>query len=87
MNAKQKGICPFCSKNVAAEIIEENTIRRDRCKCPECGETVFYAALRAATILPKAPKFTITSYARAAQARSLMPGPESPLLSEKWQAQ
>ncbi len=41
MNAKQKGICPFCSKNVAAEIIEENTIRRDRCKCPECGETVF----------------------------------------------
>ncbi|WP_206540391.1 hypothetical protein, partial [Xanthomonas euvesicatoria] len=47
----------------------------------------FYAALQAATILPKAPKFTITSYARAAQALSLMPGPESPLLSAKWQAQ
>jgi ribosomal protein S27AE len=41
MSTKQKGICPFCGNNVAAEIIEENTIRRDRCKCPECGETVF----------------------------------------------
>lgn len=41
MNVKQKGICPFCGKNVAAEIVEENTIRRDKCRCPECDETVF----------------------------------------------
>ena len=41
MSAKQKGRCPFCSKTVAAEIIEENTIRRDKCRCTECGETVY----------------------------------------------
>lgn len=41
MTTKQKGMCPFCSKIVAPEIAEENKIRRDRCKCPECGEEIY----------------------------------------------
>ncbi len=41
MSTKQKGICPFCNNNVAAEIIEENTIRRDKCRCPDCNETLY----------------------------------------------
>lgn len=39
--AKQKGLCPFCSQAVEAIIVEENTARRDKCRCPQCGETVF----------------------------------------------
>lgn len=41
MNTKQKGKCPFCSKTVQAQILEENTIRRDKCQCPECKEIIF----------------------------------------------
>lgn len=41
MIAKQKGKCPFCDKSVQALVEEENVIRRDRCKCPECGETIY----------------------------------------------
>lgn len=41
MTTKQKGKCPFCLKMVAPEIVEKNTIRRDRCKCPECGEEIY----------------------------------------------
>lgn len=41
MTTKQKGKCPFCEKVVAPVIVEENTIRRDRCKCPECGEEIY----------------------------------------------
>ena len=41
MNTKQKGKCPFCQKLVAPQIVEENTLRRDRCKCPECGEEIY----------------------------------------------
>lgn len=41
MATKQKGKCPFCSKVVSPEIVEKNTVRRDRCKCPECGEEIY----------------------------------------------
>lgn len=41
MPTKQKGKCPFCGENVAAVVMEENTVRRDRCKCPKCEEEVF----------------------------------------------
>lgn len=41
MATKQKGICPFCKENVAALIIDEHTIRRDRCLCPKCGESLY----------------------------------------------
>jgi hypothetical protein len=40
-NEKQAGKCPFCEKTVKAEIVEENMLRRDKCKCPECEETIY----------------------------------------------
>ncbi len=39
--AKQKGSCPFCENVVAAEIVKELFLRRDKCKCPECDETIY----------------------------------------------
>lgn len=41
MITKQKGRCPFCEKTVAAVITEENTVRRDTCKCPSCHESIY----------------------------------------------
>ena len=41
MYTKQKGKGPFGLKLVAPQIVEENTLRRDRCKCPECGEEIY----------------------------------------------
>jgi hypothetical protein len=41
VSTKQKGICPFCNKAVAAHVIQGNTVRRDKCKCPECGEFIY----------------------------------------------
>src|SRR5271169_3187775 len=41
MMKKQKGACPFCSQSVEPTVVEENTLRRDKLRCPECGETVF----------------------------------------------
>ena len=41
MDKKQKGKCPFCEKQVEAVVAEENTVRRDKCKCPECGEAIY----------------------------------------------
>lgn len=44
METKQKGKCPFCEKVVAAEIVEKQFLlspRRDKCRCPECGETIY----------------------------------------------
>ena len=41
MTKKQEGKCPFCSKAVEPDVIEENTIRRDKCRCPECQETIY----------------------------------------------
>lgn len=41
MNTKQKGLCPFCKNAVAAKIAEDNTLRRDKCLCPDCNEPVY----------------------------------------------
>ena len=41
MLKKQKGKCPFCLKSIEPEIIEENTVRRDKCKCTECEELIY----------------------------------------------
>ncbi|MNC43716.1 hypothetical protein D3C75_925910 [compost metagenome] len=38
---KQKGKCPFCEETVAATVIEDNTVRRDKCQCPNCNEFIF----------------------------------------------
>lgn len=41
MKTKQKGCCPFCGEAVSPIVVEENSFRRDRCKCPKCEATVF----------------------------------------------
>lgn len=38
---KEKGICPFCKKEITPIVIEVNTIRRDKCKCPECNQSIY----------------------------------------------
>ncbi len=40
MGSKPIGKCPFCGEMVRAVVVEENTIRRDVCECPECGESI-----------------------------------------------
>lgn len=39
--SKHPGICPHCRKNVTPEVIEENSLRRDKCECPECKGIVY----------------------------------------------
>ena len=41
MKTKHSGTCPFCKNTVRATVIEENVIRRDKCSCPECQETIY----------------------------------------------
>ncbi|MCZ5960271.1 hypothetical protein O5148_25835 [Escherichia coli] len=41
MERKHKGKCPFCNSEMAPEVIEKNTIRRDKCKCTTCGEIIY----------------------------------------------
>jgi hypothetical protein len=39
---KPAGKCPFCNELVRAEVIEStNSLRRDKCRCPRCGETLY----------------------------------------------
>ncbi|HOX46092.1 MAG TPA: hypothetical protein PK668_20990 [Myxococcota bacterium] len=40
MSSKPMGKCPFCHHKVHAKIVEENSWRRDVCRCPECGERI-----------------------------------------------
>lgn len=41
MAKKQKGKCPFCLEIIIPILIEENLIRRDKCKCPKCDEEIY----------------------------------------------
>ena len=41
MERKHPGICPHCREKVTPDIIEENSIRRDKCKCPKCDGIVY----------------------------------------------
>lgn len=41
MNFKHKGTCPFCSEIVQPNVVEENSVRRDKCQCPSCQELVY----------------------------------------------
>lgn len=41
MSVKHKGLCPFCSETVQPMVVEENKIRRDKCECPNCNNTVY----------------------------------------------
>lgn len=33
MSIKSKGKCPYCKELMIPDVIEENTVRRDKCKC------------------------------------------------------
>lgn len=41
MPTKEAGLCPFCNNEVSAVVVEENILRRDKCKCPECDKTIY----------------------------------------------
>ncbi|GKV83674.1 hypothetical protein PEC106664_44480 [Pectobacterium carotovorum subsp. carotovorum] len=41
MTSKHKGICPFCKNEVVPRVTQENHVRRDKCKCPECKEDIY----------------------------------------------
>ncbi|WP_343666178.1 hypothetical protein [Enterobacter sp.] len=41
MKLKSLGVCPFCKNKVRPSVSETNYLRRDRCECPECKETVY----------------------------------------------
>ena len=38
---KPIGICPHCNHEVRAKISVKNNLRRDQCKCPNCGATIY----------------------------------------------
>lgn len=40
-NAKPKGKCPFCLKLMVPKVLEENTLRRDKCQCSFCSKIVY----------------------------------------------
>jgi hypothetical protein len=41
MAIKAKGICPYCQETVNALVIKESTVRRDKCQCPKCKESMY----------------------------------------------
>ncbi|MDI9768215.1 hypothetical protein QM327_16810 [Pantoea dispersa] len=41
MATKNEGICGHCRKKVSPIVIEENILRRDKCKCPECEQDLY----------------------------------------------
>lgn len=41
MSSKTKGICPFCKEEITPVVLEENTVRRDKCQCPECENNIY----------------------------------------------
>lgn len=38
---KHKGMCPFCKEVVVPSVLEENTVRRDKCLCPSCQNVIY----------------------------------------------
>lgn len=38
---KHQGKCAYCGEMVMPRIIEENDLRRDKCKCPLCGNFMY----------------------------------------------
>lgn len=41
MAEKHLGTCPFCKELVTPYVVEGNVIRRDKCMCPNCQNTVY----------------------------------------------
>jgi hypothetical protein len=40
MEVKPIGKCPFCGGKVQAVVTDENSCRRDNCKCPACSKQI-----------------------------------------------
>lgn len=38
---KESGCCPFCGAFVAPQILEENRLKRDKCRCLNCNSTIY----------------------------------------------
>lgn len=41
MSVKQLGTCPFCKEMQLPIVVEENFVRRDKCQCSSCEETIY----------------------------------------------
>lgn len=41
MATKNPGICGHCRETVSPIIIEENYVRRDKCRCPKCQQDLY----------------------------------------------
>lgn len=41
MSFKDEGKCPFCYEKMTPEVIEENSLRRDKCKCINCQRDIY----------------------------------------------
>lgn len=41
MATKHEGICGHCRQTVSPVVIEENTLRRDKCQCPDCKQDLY----------------------------------------------
>lgn len=54
MGTKHSGICPFCTGTVKPLVLEENSARRDLCKCPECHEKILICRTPGCTCYAKA---------------------------------
>lgn len=38
---KPIGKCPWCGAKVEGVVVTRNYLRRDKCKCPECGKKIY----------------------------------------------
>lgn len=38
---RESGYCPFCGTFAAPKILEENTVRRDKCQCLTCKNVIY----------------------------------------------
>lgn len=41
MGYKDEGKCPFCKETMTPEVTQENTLRRDKCKCSKCERDIY----------------------------------------------
>lgn len=41
MSFKDEGRCPFCKESMTPDVLEENNLRRDKCKCTKCERFIY----------------------------------------------
>lgn len=54
---KALGKCPFCENKMIPEVIEHNSLRRDKCKCTECGNIIYICRAPSCKNYAKGSKF------------------------------